>query len=132
MKICHYAPGRAGIIEKDRIHPIDDALVKAGHLKDGHTMLEVIEALANRPAAMEVAGGCVKSGQSIPLAPAKLMAPILNPPSIWAAAMNYKDHQAEMRERVKSADHSALAGDDLMAEFFLKPVSSIVGPGGPV
>jgi 2-keto-4-pentenoate hydratase/2-oxohepta-3-ene-1,7-dioic acid hydratase in catechol pathway len=132
MKLCHYAPGRAGIVARDRVHPIGDALVKAGHLRDGHTMLEVIEALANRPAALAAARECLASGASVPLSSVKLLAPIVNPPSIWAAAMNYRDHQAEMRERVKAADHSQLAGDDLMAEFFLKPVSSIVGPGGPV
>ena len=132
MKICHFAPGRAGIVEQDRIYPIGEALVRAGHLRDGHTMLEVIEALANRPAAMDTARECLKAGSSIPPASVKLLAPIVNPPAIWAAAMNYRDHQAEMRQRVGSADHSKLAGDDLMAEFFLKPVSSIVGPGGPV
>jgi len=31
-----------------------------------------------------------------------------------------------------SSDRSELTKDELMAEFFLKPVSSIVGPGGPV
>ena len=132
MKICQYAPGRAGVVEQDRIYPLDDALVKAGHIRDGHTMLEVIDALANRPGAMNVARESLKSRSSLPLASAKLLAPISNPPAVWAAAMNYRDHQAEMRERVKSADHSALAGDDLMAEFFLKPVSSIIGPGGTV
>ncbi|OGA25002.1 MAG: hypothetical protein A3I02_00960 [Betaproteobacteria bacterium RIFCSPLOWO2_02_FULL_67_26] len=132
MKICQYAPGRAGVVEQDRVYPIGDALVNAGHLKDGHTLLEVIEALANRPAAMDAARGCLNTGPSVPLGSVKLLAPIVNPPAIWAAAMNYRDHQAEMRERVGSADHSKLAGDDLMAEFFLKPVSSIIGPGGPV
>ena len=120
------------MVEQDRIYPLDDALVKAGHIRDGHTMLEVIDALANRPGAMNVARESLKSRSSLPLASAKLLAPISNPPAVWAAAMNYRDHQAEMRERVKSADHSALAGDDLMAEFFLKPVSSIIGPGGTV
>lgn len=132
MKLCHFAPGRAGVVEQDRVYPIGDALVKSGHLKDGHTMLEVIEELASLPAAMEVARQGVKSGPSVPLDSVKLLAPILNPPSIWAAAMNYRDHQAEMRQRVGATDKSHLAGDDLMAEFFLKPVSSIVGPGGPV
>ncbi len=31
-----------------------------------------------------------------------------------------------------SSDRSALSKDELMAEFFLKPATSIVGPGGPV
>jgi 2-keto-4-pentenoate hydratase/2-oxohepta-3-ene-1,7-dioic acid hydratase in catechol pathway len=62
----------------------------------------------------------------------KLLAPIANPPDIWAAAANYKAHQQEMISRVGTYDRSAMSKDDLMAEFFMKPVSSLVGPGGPV
>src|SRR5688572_31296517 len=34
--------------------------------------------------------------------------PIVNPPAIWAAAANYRAHQAEMKERVGS-DYDRLA-----------------------
>ena len=37
-----------------------------------------------------------------------------------------------MKERVGSYDQSQFSPDDLMAEVFLKPTSSIVGPGGTV
>src|SRR5258706_12313704 len=81
---------------------------------------------------MTLARFATQTGSSLPLAQVKLLAPLLNPPAIWAAAANYKAHQAEMREKMGSSDRSELTKDELMAEFFLKPASSIVGPGGPV
>jgi 2-keto-4-pentenoate hydratase/2-oxohepta-3-ene-1,7-dioic acid hydratase in catechol pathway len=132
MKICHYDGNQAGAVVEDRVYPIGQALAKAGHLRNGYTMLEVIEALANEPAAMKRALDALRTGSSVPLASVKLLAPILNPPSLWAAAANYKDHQAEMRVQSGSEDRSHLSKDDLMAEFFLKPTSSIIGPGGTV
>lgn len=78
MKICQYAPGRAGAVEQDRVYPLGEALIVAGYLRNGYTMLEVIEALANHPAAMAAARKCVKTGPSLPLASVKLLAPILN------------------------------------------------------
>lgn len=132
MKICHYNANQAGAVVGDGVYPIGDALVKAGHLKSGYTMLEVIDALANQPAAMQCARDSLRAGLSVPLRSVKLLAPIFNPPSLWAAAANYKAHQQEMRGRMGSADRSVLSKDELMAEFFLKPTSSIIGPGGTI
>jgi 2-keto-4-pentenoate hydratase/2-oxohepta-3-ene-1,7-dioic acid hydratase in catechol pathway len=95
-------------------------------------MLDVVTVLAGNPAAMAVARDHAKAGKPVPLASVKLLAPILNPPSIWCAAANYKDHQEEMKTRVQSNDRSNWTKDELMAEFFMKPVGSIIGPGGTV
>lgn len=132
MKICHYNSNQAGAVVGDRVYPIGEALVKAGHLRSGYTMLEAIDALANQPAAMPCARDSLKSGSPVALGSVKLLAPIFNPPSLWAAAANYKAHQEEMRGKMGSSDRSRLSKDDLMAEFFLKPTSSIIGPGGTV
>ncbi|HET7765720.1 MAG TPA: fumarylacetoacetate hydrolase family protein [Burkholderiales bacterium] len=132
MKICHYNDKQVGAVAGDRVHPLGDTLTKAGHLKAGYTMLDVIERLANEPAAMKCARFTLQSGASLPLASVKLLAPLLNPPAIWAAASNYRAHEAEMRDKMGSYDRTAFSKDDLMAEFFLKPVASLVGPGGPV
>ena len=132
MKICHYDRNQVGIVEGEKVFPIGQALVKAKHLKSGYTMLDVVEALANKPGAMKGVRDAVRVGSPVALASVKLLAPILNPPSFWAAAANYKDHQAEMRVQSGSEDRSKLSKDDLMAEFFLKPTSSIIGPGGTV
>lgn len=132
MKICHYNANQAGAVVGDQVYPIGQALAAAGYLRSGYTMLEVIETLASQPAAMELARDFERAGAPVPLRSVKLLAPITNPPSIWAAAANYKAHQDEMIERVGTYDRSALSKDDLMAEFFLKPSSSIIGPGRPV
>src|SRR4051812_36942254 len=108
MKICHYNSNQGGIVEGDKVYPIGDALVKAGHVRDGYTMLEVITALANEPRAMNSAREAIKNAVPLPLSSVKLLAPILNPPSLWAAAANYKAHQAEMKIKMGSSDRSEL------------------------
>ena len=132
MIICHYNDNQAGAVIGDKVYPIGDALLKAGYLPPRYTMIEVIETLANETAAMACARDALRSGQSRPLSSARLLAPITNPPAIWCAAANYKDHQAEMKDKVGPYDWSSFSKDDLMAEFFLKPSSSIIGPGAPV
>ncbi len=132
MIICHYNSNQAGAVVGDQVYPIGDAMLRAGHLRNRYTMLEVIEVLANEPAAMQCARDALKTSSPVPLSSVKLLAPILNPPSLWAAAANYKAHQEEMRGRVGSSDRSQLSKDDLMAEFFLKPTSSIIGPGDTI
>ena len=104
MKICHYNNNQAGSIVGDQVYPIGEALVKAGHLRAGYTMREVVDALANKPAAMAVARDHTGAGKPLPLASVKLLAPITDPGDIWCAASNYKAHQEEMLERVKTVD----------------------------
>jgi 2-keto-4-pentenoate hydratase/2-oxohepta-3-ene-1,7-dioic acid hydratase in catechol pathway len=131
MKICHYNEHEAGAVQDDRVYPIGATLVGAGHLRQGYNMQEVIEALANQPEAMQCVRQVLK-GRSLPLAEVKLLAPIENPPSLWAAAANYKAHQAEMQAASGGPSRAEFSKDDLMAEFFLKPTSSIIGPGGTI
>src|SRR5262245_56815228 len=112
MKICCYDDGLAGLIEGESIHPLGEALAAAGAARPGATMAEVLDALANHPAA-GAALAAAHRGKAVPLASARLRAPVDNPPAIWAAAANYRAHQAEMRERVGSYDRSQFPPDDL-------------------
>ncbi|HKA43770.1 MAG TPA: fumarylacetoacetate hydrolase family protein [Burkholderiales bacterium] len=131
MKICCYNNGSPGLIEGGSIYPLREALAAAGAARAGATMAEVVDALANHPSA--AAGlASARRGTPVALASARLLAPVDNPPAIWAAAANYRAHQAEMKERVGSYDRSEFSADDLMAEVFLKPASSVIGPGGTV
>jgi 2-keto-4-pentenoate hydratase/2-oxohepta-3-ene-1,7-dioic acid hydratase in catechol pathway len=132
MKICHYNDHQAGAVDAGQVWPIGDALVRAGHLRRGYTMREAIDALANRAGAMQCAREAIGGAGGAALASVKLLAPVLDPPSIWAAASNYKAHAEEMRAKGGSSDRSEYTKDELMAEFFLKPASSIIGPGGTV
>jgi 2-keto-4-pentenoate hydratase/2-oxohepta-3-ene-1,7-dioic acid hydratase in catechol pathway len=132
MKICHYDSGQAGIIVNDRVYPLGEALRLAGLLRERYTMLEVFEALVHEPRAREIASDIRGLGAPVPLTSVQLLAPITNPPSIWAAAANYRAHQTEMAARTGWGSRTNLTKDELMAEFFLKPSSSLIGPGGTV
>lgn len=131
MKICRYGDGSPGLIEGGSVYPLREALARAGATRPEATMAEVVDALANDPAAAAGIAGA-RRGNAIALASARLLAPIDNPPAIWAAAANYRAHQAEMQERVGAYYRGDMPPDDLMAEVFLKPVSSLIGPGGTV
>jgi 2-keto-4-pentenoate hydratase/2-oxohepta-3-ene-1,7-dioic acid hydratase in catechol pathway len=132
MKICHYDNNQAGVIVADNVYNIGDPLMKAGLARNGYTMLEIIDALANNSKAMQIARDASQDGAGIPLNSVKLLAPITNPGSLWAAAANYRAHQKEMIERMGSADRVTKTKDELMAEFFLKTTSSIIGPGDTI
>jgi 2-keto-4-pentenoate hydratase/2-oxohepta-3-ene-1,7-dioic acid hydratase in catechol pathway len=132
MKICHYNANQAGAVVGDKVYPVGEALVKAGHVKADYTMVDIVDALANKAGAMQCAQDCTKSGSWVPLASVKLLPSISNPPSLWAAASNYRAHQAEMRDKMASVDRTQFSKDDLMAEFFLKPSSALIGPGDTV
>jgi 2-keto-4-pentenoate hydratase/2-oxohepta-3-ene-1,7-dioic acid hydratase in catechol pathway len=132
MKICHYNSNQAGVVVNDKVINFGDALIKAGLARQGYTMLEIIDALANNPAAMQIARDAANGSGGIDLNSVKLLAPIQNPGSLWAAAANYYAHRAEMVERMGSADKKIVNKDDLMAEFFLKTTSSIIGPGDTI
>jgi 2-keto-4-pentenoate hydratase/2-oxohepta-3-ene-1,7-dioic acid hydratase in catechol pathway len=132
MKICRYNDGAAGLIDGDAIYPLGDALAAIDVVRAGASMTEIIDALANRPAAAAAGIAAAREAKSFALAAAALRAPTINPPAIWAAAANYASHQAEMKVRVNAYDRTQFSADDLMAEVFLKPASSIVGPGGTV
>ncbi|MPZ76947.1 MAG: hypothetical protein GEU77_10510 [Deltaproteobacteria bacterium] len=132
MKICHYDHNQAGVIVDDKVYNIGDALIQAGLARNGYTMLEIIDALANNPAAMQIARDASQGAGAVSLSSVKLLAPITNPGSLWAAAANYRAHQKEMIERMGSDDRITKTKDELMAEFFLKTTSSIIGPNDTV
>jgi len=132
MKFCHYDNNQAGVVVGDQVHNIGDALIKAGLARQGYTMLEIVDALVNNPAAMQIARNAAQGSGAVALSSVKLLAPIQNPGSLWAAAANYYAHRAEMVERMGSANRPVIDKDDLMAEFFLKTTSSIIGPGDTI
>lgn len=132
MKICHYNNKQAGVVVGEKVVNIGDNLIKAGLARQGYTMVEIIDALVNQPAAMLIARDAANSSGGEDLKSVKLLAPIANPGSLWAAAANYYAHRAEMVERMGSANRPVIDKDDLMAEFFLKTTSSIIGPGDSI
>lgn len=132
MKVCLYDSHLAGVVDGDQVYPVGEALVSAGHLKPDYTMVQVIEALVGNPEASACVEDCLNTGRSKPLSSVKLRAPIYNPTSLWAAAANYMDHRKEMETRMGGGPKALPEKDEHMSELFLKPVSSIIGPGETV
>lgn len=87
MKICRYNEGLPGLILGDAIYPLADALAMTGATRSGASMAEVIDALANHPAAQD-AMAIAQRGEPLALSSVRLLAPIDNPPAIWAGAAN--------------------------------------------
>src|SRR6266498_3684372 len=89
MKFCHYNNNQAGVIVGDKVFNIGDGLIKAGLARQGYTMLEIIDALANNPAAMQIARDASQGSGGVDLSSVKLLAPITNPGSLWATAAKW-------------------------------------------
>jgi 2-keto-4-pentenoate hydratase/2-oxohepta-3-ene-1,7-dioic acid hydratase in catechol pathway len=132
MKVCLYDANRPGVVAGDRVYPIGDALIKNGFLRAGDGMVQIIQRLTAEPDAVQCVQDQIKSGSSLPLASVRLRVPVPDPPSLWAAAANYVDHRREMEAKSGHEGRPVPAKDDLMAEFFLKPSSSIIGPGDTI
>jgi 2-keto-4-pentenoate hydratase/2-oxohepta-3-ene-1,7-dioic acid hydratase in catechol pathway len=67
-----------------------------------------------------------KTGESVPLAGAALLAPI-KPPKILAAAVNYPSHVPSAKAVLDNKDEAPA-----VPQLFLKPTSSVVGPGDTI
>ena len=132
MKVCTYDDKQAGAVVDGRVYAIGAAMTAAGILKADYTMVQVIEALTGNPDAQLCVDECIRSGDSVPLDQVTLRAPVDNPTSLWAAAANYMDHRKEMETRMGGGASELPDKDDHMSQDFLKPVSSIIGPGGTV
>jgi 2-keto-4-pentenoate hydratase/2-oxohepta-3-ene-1,7-dioic acid hydratase in catechol pathway len=61
------------------------------------------------------------SGPRLPLAQAKLLAPILRPPRIFCIGLNYRDHAIESKMEIPA-----------VPTVFLKLGSSVIGPEEPI
>ena len=129
MKICRYDSYQAGAVVGDRVYPIGDTLVEGAHLKRDYTMVDFIDKMGTASSVGEAVKDCMKSDRYLPLTKVKLRAPIDNPSAIWAAAENYASHVSEMRARAGSQEPIKFDKEALMLAFFLKPPSSIIGPG---
>ena len=130
MKICLHESNKAGVVVGGRVYAVGDELVNRGHLKPDYTMVDFIKLLADCPPIKEaVQDHCTHSSKYLALSEVKLRAPIYNPSAIWAAAENYASHVSEMMDRKGAHTSVNFDKEALMLALFLKPPSSIIGPG---
>ncbi|SDS29622.1 fumarylacetoacetate hydrolase family protein [Microlunatus soli] len=66
-----------------------------------------------------------RGGRRVPIVDVEILAPLLTPPKVLAAAANYQDH-------VREGGGEPLDKSRLVPRLFLKPTTSITGPGADV
>lgn len=105
-----------GILSGDRVLPLSDCPAV------GSAAGSTLDILADWPAARPRLDAAAAADRGVPIAEARLAAPLLYPPTIFCAAANYSDHLHEMTG--KEPDKSALA-----PYFFIKSSRAVIGPG---
>lgn len=133
MKICHYGSNYIGAVKDNKIFAFGEELIDRGYLRHGFSMTELINSLsAMGTLDNKTLQGSIESSHYVLLDETTLHAPINNPSAIWAAAENYASHVLEMMGAegvLTSKNHDKNA---IMSGFFLKPPSSIIGPGDTI
>ena len=117
MRLASVAGTRLAVVADDRLVDVTDAL---GLAVDRRGPLQAL--LERDDPAAELRALDLAALPSRPLDGAALDAPLPRPGKVVGAPVNYRDHQAEMREQHTVADLGV----------FLKAGTSVVGPGGPV
>ena len=130
MKLCRFGDNRLGLVDE-----------KAGLIRDVTAALKVLPRPAGYPlprhdlliANLAKVKAEVKRlaprAKKLPLARAKLLAPIANPGKIIGAPINYHDHIAEARADT-GIGHGRMTEDAAIAKWglFIKAGSALVGP----
>lgn len=125
MKFCRYNDSSLGLVEGDEVIDVTAALdaipAQTWPLERGDPLAANLDAVAAR--AAEVKG----SGARTPLGDVKLQSPIVTPPKIIGAPVNYHAHADEAK-----ADQGVAHGQQILSieEYgpFLKASTSLVGP----
>ncbi|MFI5913072.1 fumarylacetoacetate hydrolase family protein [Dactylosporangium sp. NPDC051541] len=101
-----------------------DGAVRHGRLETGDTVVELGDGDLQRlvEAGLSTGDG---PGESVALAAVTLLAPLQRPGKLLAAAANYQDHVTE-------TGGEPLDKSRLSPRLFLKPPTSIVGPGAVI
>jgi 2-keto-4-pentenoate hydratase/2-oxohepta-3-ene-1,7-dioic acid hydratase in catechol pathway len=116
---------------------IDDKVFDAAKLTGKGAYASVLSILADwRTAQGVLKKAAAKAGKSrvkaLPLARAKLLAPVRWPSAIYCAGANYADHAAEMARRMNRPMEPDPHTQGLMAWHFLKAPRAVTDPGATV
>ncbi len=148
MKICYYGGAswgaqsqQLGAIVGDKVYSLGDFLANRAYIPRNFTLNDVVQQFAYYPATVEAAKQFLKVPadqvpklpmweggpglDALPLDKTRLRAPTTNPPTFWAVDKIYggKDERTRSPESVNA---------HLWNSVFLKPNSSIIGPGDAI
>lgn len=118
MRLATLSPFGIGVVVGDEVVPVES-----------RTMAQVVEhwgGLKDQLKAVE------HSSHKVPLSQVRLGPPVPNPSKIWAAAGNYRRGGGDLSSAAGRGAVRNTEPDELLHEIFLKPPSSVVGPGSKV
>ena len=124
---------KAGVMAGGRVVPAA-SLLRGGDGVDTSSVLGLLRSWdAVHPRLHDATAKALPPGEGIPLAQAKLLAPILYPGALYCAGANYWDHLEEMAEIAKRVTGKAPAMTKAKDPyFFMKTAAgSIIGTGTP-
>jgi 2-keto-4-pentenoate hydratase/2-oxohepta-3-ene-1,7-dioic acid hydratase in catechol pathway len=125
MRIVMYNDYRVGVIQGDTVCDITTLVPGWSPEWPQNFMVRFI---AQFDAIRPRIEAYLPDAPTLPLARAKLLAPVQYPTKILAAPVNYRAHQQEMGQVYKGQTLNTIAEYGV----FLKPPSSLVGPGAEV
>ena len=123
MKIAIFNDNLLGIVQGNQIVDVSKA-VEWESSNPGESFQRLIENFDVLKGKIEDA---LATSTSYPLASVKLHSPVPSTKKIWAAPVNYKNHQIEMNKMFNNAPRTI---EDLA--LFLKSPDSLSGPSDPI
>jgi 2-keto-4-pentenoate hydratase/2-oxohepta-3-ene-1,7-dioic acid hydratase in catechol pathway len=120
MKLATVKPNDLALVKNDMLIPVGDAVPA------GSTMIDLIAAYDAVKGRLDSVGA---AGNGKKLEPNLLKAPVERPSKIWAAAGNYKRGTAGLGDARGRGTAAKTSPEELLENIFLKPPSSIAGPG---
>lgn len=126
MKICRYDDNRVGLVQDDNIHDVTSVLSELGTF--AYPLPKYDPFIAQLDKLKGKIEAAARASKPIPVARAKLLAPVANPGKIIAAPVNYTKHLEEALAD-KGIHHGNLVNEIHKAGMFLKATSAVVGAG---
>lgn len=124
MKLATIKPSDLAVVKDGTLIPVGDALVRAGALPEGATMVDLIARYDEIGTTLQR----LAQDAGVKLDPQSLKPPVERPSKIWAAAGNYQRGSAGLGDARGRGNAARRSPEELLENIFLKPPSSICGP----
>jgi 2-keto-4-pentenoate hydratase/2-oxohepta-3-ene-1,7-dioic acid hydratase in catechol pathway len=126
MKLASIKPDELAVVREDTWILVGETLAGEGALSAHFSMLDLIERYASLKSSLAKA---LEQGNAKKIDAKLLEPPVKRPSKIWAAAGNYKRGSEGLGDARGRGSASKTSPEELLENIFLKPPSSIAGPG---
>jgi 2-keto-4-pentenoate hydratase/2-oxohepta-3-ene-1,7-dioic acid hydratase in catechol pathway len=126
MKLASIKPDELAVVREDTWILVGEILTREAALPIHFSMLDLIERYASLKTSLAKA---LEQGNAKKIDAMLLEPPVKRPSKIWAAAGNYKRGSEGLGDARGRGSASKTSPEELLENIFLKPPSSIAGPG---